>query len=437
MFVEVIRNQIPGNLGDARAILPACAPAFNGCELYSVSMFMGIKLVYNEINTSPQNLPFQRSKKMILFILYEFVSNHQKGASGGNISNYLLIEKLRHHRKVGIIAPNITKELEVELKAKGILVITENIKSKTPFKRFKKRQWLKKTIHEITSQPTTLTPNIDIVVSSNGTCDLTSAFQKETTEVFILCRAFEDFFNHNSYYPLKEKAKRLLIKLISEKKISSAYKSANKIITNSDFMKNFIQHHYPNANISVLFPPIDITIKNYKTPPPQPIVGIINPSSRKGEDIFISLAKHYPSFKFKYFSQSDKNYTFENIEYAGWLSDREVLFSNVDILIAPSVWSEPFGRVSVEAIRSGIPVLVSNVGGLPETVDPAFVVHSQSFESWTKKIHWLINNPAEVESAWFSSIIRSKKFEQNSHDESALKIFNPNSKLKNTNESTT
>ena len=39
-----------------------------------------------------------------------------------------------------------------------------------------------------------------------------------------------------------------------------------------------------------------------------------------------------------------------------------------DIALYPSRWVEPFGLVSVEAQRMGVPVIVSDKGGLPETV---------------------------------------------------------------------
>jgi glycosyltransferase involved in cell wall biosynthesis len=44
------------------------------------------------------------------------------------------------------------------------------------------------------------------------------------------------------------------------------------------------------------------------------------------------------------------------------------------ILLVPSVFAEPFGRVSAEALINGIPPLVGNRGGLAETVDGGGVV---------------------------------------------------------------
>jgi glycosyltransferase involved in cell wall biosynthesis len=40
----------------------------------------------------------------------------------------------------------------------------------------------------------------------------------------------------------------------------------------------------------------------------------------------------------------------------------------LDLLVAPSLYPEPFGRVSVEAQAAGVPVVCSTAGGLPETL---------------------------------------------------------------------
>ncbi len=44
------------------------------------------------------------------------------------------------------------------------------------------------------------------------------------------------------------------------------------------------------------------------------------------------------------------------------------LYSAADIFVCPSVYAEPFGMVNVEAAASGLPVIASAVGGIPEAV---------------------------------------------------------------------
>jgi len=54
----------------------------------------------------------------------------------------------------------------------------------------------------------------------------------------------------------------------------------------------------------------------------------------------------------------------------GWEADTAALYPALDILAVPSLYPEPFGRVSVEAQASEVPVVSSLAGGLPETFAP-------------------------------------------------------------------
>jgi glycosyltransferase involved in cell wall biosynthesis len=47
-------------------------------------------------------------------------------------------------------------------------------------------------------------------------------------------------------------------------------------------------------------------------------------------------------------------------------------FALTRILVVPSVWEEPFGRVAAEAMVNAIPPLVSNRGSLPDVIGGDF-----------------------------------------------------------------
>lgn len=58
------------------------------------------------------------------------------------------------------------------------------------------------------------------------------------------------------------------------------------------------------------------------------------------------------------------------IKYLGFLNENEIskVLAECDVLIAPSLWEEPFGRVIIDAYKYSMPVIATNKGGLDEIV---------------------------------------------------------------------
>lgn len=96
------------------------------------------------------------------------------------------------------------------------------------------------------------------------------------------------------------------------------------------------------------------------------------------------------------------------IEYLGFLneSEKEKILKESDILIAPSLWEEPFGRIVIEAYKYGNPVITSNKGGLNEIVDnyvTGLKVDEVSIESLKKSIEFFTENKLDsyIEAVFF------------------------------------
>lgn len=69
-----------------------------------------------------------------------------------------------------------------------------------------------------------------------------------------------------------------------------------------------------------------------------------------------------------YVAYLKNKYSSPNIKFLGRVSAKDFL-SHISLLVVPSEWHEPFGRVVGEAIMAGCPVFVSNRGGMPELVN--------------------------------------------------------------------
>ena len=91
----------------------------------------------------------------------------------------------------------------------------------------------------------------------------------------------------------------------------------------------------------------------------------------------------------------EKNFlNHKNASVLGFKKHNEVvnIFKKTSITVACSRWEEPFGRTSLEASANGCAVIITNRGGLPETVTDARILKNLSEKNLTKAISNLIND---------------------------------------------
>ncbi|MDC3233338.1 glycosyltransferase [Pelagibacteraceae bacterium] len=84
----------------------------------------------------------------------------------------------------------------------------------------------------------------------------------------------------------------------------------------------------------------------------------------------------------------------KNADVLGFKKHEEVIkiFKETSIAVACSRWEEPFGRTSLEASANGCAVIITNKGGLPETVTNAKILNSLTVNNLEKNINNLIEN---------------------------------------------
>ena len=121
----------------------------------------------------------------------------------------------------------------------------------------------------------------------------------------------------------------------------------------------------------------------------------------KGYDIFGSAVTKILNKHKNWFAnvigdeQRDKiNFKHKNLINYGFLPHNKVLkvYRNTSIAVVCSRWEEPFGRTSLEASSAGCAVIISNRGGLPETVTNAVILENLSIKNLYKAIDKLITD---------------------------------------------
>ena len=128
-------------------------------------------------------------------------------------------------------------------------------------------------------------------------------------------------------------------------------------------------------------------------------VGKLNKA--KGYDVFANSIKKilnkHPDWSAKIIGDEKRekiNLQHKNAHILGFKKHNEVIniFKKSSIAVACSRWDEPFGRTSLEASANGCAVIITNKGGLPETVTNAKILKSLNSKNLTNQIDQLIKN---------------------------------------------
>jgi glycosyltransferase involved in cell wall biosynthesis len=133
----------------------------------------------------------------------------------------------------------------------------------------------------------------------------------------------------------------------------------------------------------------------YRVSGPGDRVVFVNPHPDKGVEIAFALAERRPDIPFLFVeswplredvrqAQLARAACLPNVEWSEQVGDMRSVYARARILLVPSLWEEAWGRIATEAQVSGIPVLASARGGLPESVGPGglLVDPEASLDEW-------------------------------------------------------
>ena len=173
-------------------------------------------------------------------------------------------------------------------------------------------------------------------------------------------------------------------------------------LSNSNFTaRKYLERFGISSNV---MPPL-FRADDYRTARVPENVTFINPKPVKGSELAYALVAQCPEIPFN-FVESRKLLDPErefldrfmeahpNLSFTPRTKNMKRVYGKAKIVLAPSKWEEAWGRIASEAHFSGIPVLASNRGGLPESVGPGGPVLDADgpVENWALALRKLWND---------------------------------------------
>lgn len=264
----------------------------------------------------------------------------------------------------------------------------------------------------------------DLVVATTSGLEVFSVVPEGIPKAAII-RAYEEFGLHCPWVPLRQRfnlAKNAVVQRFSR---TSLLRKADYILINSEFMKSAVSQRFtiPKDRLIVLPQLCDVTPRP-KIAPPANSIGFVHRGPDKNVKLVLALAERAPDLRFFIYGHTHDlpSELPSNVEVKGWAADRDSMFASAALWLVPSLWAEPFGRVSMEAQAANRPVLVADKGGLPETVeDSRYKIAGYEPERWLERMRLLLQLPRkEVEEN--GARVRAR-FSRERHDAAVLAAF--------------
>jgi glycosyltransferase involved in cell wall biosynthesis len=145
------------------------------------------------------------------------------------------------------------------------------------------------------------------------------------------------------------------------------------VIANSEYLRGYLRRWAEVdsfvSDVHTYGPPV----ANEPRRSERRFVTIINPCALKGIQLFLAIADALPHVAFAAVptwgtTAADVQHLRlrRNITLVAPTDNVSAIYRQSRVLMVPSLWDEAFGRVVIEAMMEGTPVVASHVGGLPE-----------------------------------------------------------------------
>jgi glycosyltransferase involved in cell wall biosynthesis len=192
-----------------------------------------------------------------------------------------------------------------------------------------------------------------------------------------------------------------------EDHLREALACGTRFIANSNFVRDWARK-VCEIDASVVYPSVNPTDCSV-TWNPDGCIAMINPFPEKGGRLFFEIASLLPQERFMaveswllpgHVEEELKTCVakLSNATLLRRVADIRTIYRQARLLLVPSLIEEAFGRVILEAQTSGIPVIASKRGGIPEALGEGgiLVEDYRDARSWATLIRPLTAGSAEL-----------------------------------------
>jgi glycosyltransferase involved in cell wall biosynthesis len=262
--------------------------------------------------------------------------------------------------------------------------------------------------------------------------------QTKIIEIHNRPEIFHFIKKHNSKYKLILVFHNNPLLIRGSKEIKERQDILNKC-SNIIFVSKWVQKKFfeglnnkKSKKCSVIYPAIKRLNKFPKKQNIITFVGKLNKS--KGYDLageaVVNILNKWKNWKAVFAGNEERekyNFSHKNLKIYKWLSHDKILklLKKSSICLVPSVWEEPFGRISMEASNYANAVILSDKGGLLETSKHYIKIKNLDANSIYKSIDYLITDINKLKKIQKKAFYNSEIF-----IEKSAKIFDK-IKLKN------
>ncbi|HEX2386024.1 MAG TPA: glycosyltransferase family 4 protein, partial [Candidatus Binatia bacterium] len=189
----------------------------------------------------------------------------------------------------------------------------------------------------------------------------------------------------------------------SDAEADFVFASANAVFVCSRHLQQVLEakRHLSSEVIPCDFDPDEVMLDKRRPYHAEYITGVCG-YRHKGIEIFLGLAERFPRERFLLAgdlgADIDLSYrrrleALPNVSLPGRMT-LENMLARSRIVVVPSQWPEPFGRIAVEAMANAVPVLASDAGGLREILggSPMRVERYREGDVWANRLAGLMDS---------------------------------------------